>query len=97
MTHTKKQKLDWIEKARTDVEKKINKGSFDVYTCNAFYETSGGDAEKWYNQTTVEAMGLNSDLRNLMIAHFGNWMDERNPNRQMWLAMLKTLVEAGEF
>lgn len=91
--YTKKQKLDLIKKVRIGIEEKISL-EHSAFTCNEFYITGSGKSEDWYVATTTKAM--DSCLRYLPVASFGN-CHEINDARQMWLAMLKTLVEAGEF
>jgi len=97
MTHTKKQKLDWIKKVSLSVAKLLKQGYAEIFTCNEFDMECGVDSHLWYENCTLKAMGIDDpDERFLQIYDFGKW-SERDSNRQMWLAMLQTLVEAGEF
>ena len=103
MTPTKKQKLDWIEKARTKVAELSAYAAMPAFTCSSFYLAGGLDAEMWYIQATTIAMD-DPSIRSLSPYDFGGHpylqeisCTERNNARQMWLAMLQTLVEAGEF
>ena len=97
MTHTKKQKLDWVEKARTKVAELADRYASPAFTCSAFWLAGSLDAERWYIKSTALAMNR-ENLKTLCPYDFGEIScTERNIARQMWLAMLQTLVEAGEF
>lgn len=97
MTYTKKQKLDWIEKARTKVAELSDQYAMPAFTCSSFYLAGGLDAERWYIEATAIAMD-DPSIRSLWPYDFGEIScTERNVARQMWLAMLQTFVEAGEF
>ena len=97
-TPTKKQKIEWIRKARI-LAHRVKKKTHPIHTCYTFKEAGGIAAKEWYNRASIEA--LNGD-RLLTYWHFmcedESYFDflSRNNARLLWLAMLETLVEAGE-
>jgi hypothetical protein len=81
---TKKQKLEWIRRARVDSERRY------VLTCVAINRAGGVDAVDWYRETSIMCMGI-KDRTSLWIFDFENFW-----HRKMWLAMMETLVKANE-
>ena len=93
-TPTKKQKLEWIKNARIRHCEVASRGE-TACTCLAFkYE-----GRAWYVETTetAKADGLHLTHMDFMCeGEFYASCAPRNNARMMWLAMLETLVEAGE-
>lgn len=97
---TKAQKLKWVRAARLSVASATLQG-FAGFTCLAFAWLSDngfGKAEGWYCDTTLSLME-EKRYEPLMPTDFegdSSGGASRNPHRELWLAMLETLIEAGE-
>lgn len=96
-TPTKKQKLEWIRKAQIEAHRGISDFG-NAYTCVCFLVSSSDAAMFWYEQVTLRVSG--SPYSALSGANFDVYtfdtIEARNNARLLWLAMLETLVEAGE-
>ena len=99
MKPTKKQKLEWIRKARI-LAHKVNKKTRPIHTCYKFKEAGDAEAKKWYSNVSIKALNGQGYL---MYTHFmfeyESYTDllPRNNAGLLWLAMLETLVLDNQF
>jgi len=95
---TKRRKMAWLKHARKNYE------SGTLFTCNCFVYPIGHPREfdgaiTWYQEVTCAITGTEAPLSPDVFdgdppALAGN--QSAREHRKMWLAMLQTLVEAGE-
>lgn len=94
----KAHKLRWVRAARDRIASATLHGRIG-FTCLAFARLipDGHKAEQWYVHTSLKLMDEEYRYYPLSPSDFeGGAGIFRNPHRELWLAMLETLIIAGE-